>query len=128
MPRVYTRKTNRGNEPKEIMEAAATCVKNGKFLSFASKSYNISRNTLKLYIDKKASDATQNLYGYGALKEKKRIFQEPIEKELADNVKELLKRFYGITAAKYRQLAYELAKKNNIAAPVSWEENKLAGK
>ena len=27
MPKVYTRKTNRGNEPKEIMEAAATCVK-----------------------------------------------------------------------------------------------------
>ena len=30
MPRVYTRKTNRGNEPKEIMEAAATCVKKWK--------------------------------------------------------------------------------------------------
>ena len=43
MPKVYTRKTNRGNEPKEIMEAAATCVKNGKSLSFASKSFNISR-------------------------------------------------------------------------------------
>ena len=27
MPRVYTRKTNDGNEPKEIIEAAATCVK-----------------------------------------------------------------------------------------------------
>ena len=49
MPRVYTRKTNRGNEPKEIMEAAATCVKNGKSLSFASKSFNIFRNTLKRY-------------------------------------------------------------------------------
>ena len=33
MPRVYKRKTNRGNEPKEIMEAAATYVKNGKSLS-----------------------------------------------------------------------------------------------
>ena len=74
MPRVYKRKTNRGNEPKEIMETAATCVKNGKSLSFASKSFNISRNTLKRYIDNKASGATQNLYGYGALKEKKRIF------------------------------------------------------
>ena len=71
MPRVYTRKTNRGNEAKEIMEAAATCVKKAKSLSFASKSFNIFRNTLKRYIDKKASDATQNLYGYGALKEKK---------------------------------------------------------
>ena len=33
MPRVYTRKTNCGNEPKEIMEATATCIKNGKSLS-----------------------------------------------------------------------------------------------
>ena len=54
MPRVYTRKTNRVNEPKEIMEAAATCVKNGKSLRSASKSFNISRNILKRYIDKKA--------------------------------------------------------------------------
>ena len=104
MPRIYTKKTNRGNEPKEIMEAAATFIKNRKSLRSASKSFRISRNTLKRYIDKKASVATQNLYGYGALKEKKRIFQKPIEKELADHVKKLSKRFYGITATKCRQL------------------------
>ena len=127
-PESLYKKNNRGNEPKEIMEAAATCVKSGKSLRSASKSFNISRNTLKRYIDKKASGATQNLYDYGALKEKNRIFLEPIEKVLADHVKDLSKRFYGITATKCRQLAYELAKKNNIAAPVSWEENKLAGK
>ena len=80
MPRVYTRKTNRGNEPKEIMEAAATCVKNGKSPSFASKSFNISRNTLKGYIEKKASGAIQNLYGYGALKEKSEYFKNRLEK------------------------------------------------
>ena len=74
MPRIHTRKTNRGNQPKEIMEPAATCVKNGKSLRSASKSFNISRNTLKRYIEKKASDATQNLYGYAALTEKKQIF------------------------------------------------------
>ena len=67
--------------------------------------------TMAWPIVKIAVGATQNLYGYGALKEKKRIFQEPIEKELADHVKELSKRFYGITATNCRQLAYELAKK-----------------
>ena len=66
---------------------------------------------MKRYIDKKASGANQNLHGYGALKEKKQMFQEPIEKELADLVKELSKRFYGFTATKCRQLANELAKK-----------------
>ena len=40
----------------------------------------------------------------------------------------LSKRVYGITLKKCRQLTYELAKKNNITAPVSWEKNKLAGK
>ena len=73
MPRIHTRKTNRGNEPKEIMEPAATCVKNGKSLRSAFKSFNISKNTLKRYIDKKASDAIENLYGYGALNKKTNI-------------------------------------------------------
>ena len=73
MTRVYARKTNRGNGPKEIMEAAVTCVKNGKSLRTAFKSFNISRNVLKRYINKKASGATQKLYGYGALKKKTNI-------------------------------------------------------
>ena len=46
MPRIYTRKTNGGNEPKEIMEAAATCVKNEKSRRSTFKSFNIFRNTL----------------------------------------------------------------------------------
>ena len=79
-------------------------------------------------MNRKASCATQNLYSYGALKEKKRIFQEPIGKELVDLVKEFSKRFHGVTATKCRQLANELAKKNNITAPVSWKKSKLAGK
>ena len=80
MPRVYTRKTKRGNEPKEIMKATATCVKNGKSLRSVSKSFNISRNTLKCYIDKKANGATQNLYGYGALKKKNEYFKNQLKK------------------------------------------------
>ena len=49
MSRIHTRKTNRGNERKEIMEPAATCVKNEKSLRFPSKSFNVSKNTLKRY-------------------------------------------------------------------------------
>ena len=51
-----------------------------------------------------------------------------MKKELAEHFKKLSKRFYDITATKCGQLAYELAKKNNITTPVSWEKNKLAGK
>ena len=63
MPRIHARKTNRGNEPKEIMEPAAKCVKNGKSLRSASKSFNISKNTLKRYTVKKFCNFYNHMIG-----------------------------------------------------------------
>ena len=51
------------------------------------------------------------MYTAMALFKKKRIFQEPIEKEVADHAKKLSKGFHSITATKCRQLAHGLAKK-----------------
>lgn len=35
--------------------------------------------------------------------------------------------FYGLTARDCRQIAYEMAKMNNLPVPESWEKNKMAG-
>ena len=110
------------------MEAAASCVKNEKFLRSASQPFNISRNTLKHYMDRKASGATQNLYGYGTLKEKKRIFQKLIQKSKQIMLKNFQKIFTILLLQNVVNSHMNLLKKNNITAPVSWEKNKLAGK
>ena len=68
------------------MERAALSVEKGRSLRSASQLFDIGRNTLKRYMDRKASDSTENLYGYGVLKEKRKIFEEQIKKELADHV------------------------------------------
>lgn len=109
------------------MHAAANLVEKGSSLREAAKQYEISRNTLKRYIDRKASGA-KHLYGYGALREERTIFIEEMETELATHVKKLAKRFHGLTPVKCRKLAYELASQNKISVPQSWTNNKLSRK
>ncbi|KOB71431.1 Uncharacterized protein OBRU01_10534 [Operophtera brumata] len=35
--------------------------------------------------------------------------------------------FYGLTTRYCRQIAYEMAKMNNVPVPESWKENQMAG-
>ena len=109
------------------MEAAAKLVSESTSLRKSARDYNINRNTLNRYIDRKASGAS-NLYGYKAITDRNKIFTEEIENDLAIHVKALSERFYGLSSIKCRQLAFESAQNNNIPVPDSWTSNKLAGK
>lgn len=55
------------------------------------------------------------------------MFTPELEEELANHVREMDRRFYGLTRKQLMQLAYEFAERNNIAHRFN-KESKLAGK
>lgn len=85
--------------PQDLMESAAKAVDDGASIRQAAKQYGINRNTLKRFIDRKAT-GSKHLFGYGAVKEKQQIFSDVMEEDLAHHVKELSRRFYGLTSVK----------------------------
>ena len=55
----------------------------------------------------------KRLLGYDGVAEAKRILSDGMESELAKHIKNLADQFHGLTTLKCRELAYELAKRNN---------------
>ncbi|GLD75025.1 uncharacterized protein AKAME5_002635800 [Lates japonicus] len=127
MPRNYTRKTRWGLTPIEEMKRAVSDVKGGKSIRSVAKERNIDRSTLRRYI-KKSEEKEVKMTGYMGTAEANRIFPLELEKELADHIKKLSEQFHGLTQKKCRELASELAERNNIPTPSNWTEKGLAGK
>lgn len=125
MPRNYTRKTRWGLTPIEEMKRAVSDVKGGKSIRSVAKERNIDRSTLRRYI-KKSEEKEVKMTGYMGTAEANRIF--PLELELADHIKKLAEQFHGLTQKKCRELASELAERNNISTPNNWTEKGLAGR
>uniref|UniRef100_A0AAZ1XKP8 HTH psq-type domain-containing protein n=1 Tax=Oreochromis aureus TaxID=47969 RepID=A0AAZ1XKP8_OREAU len=99
MPRTYRRKTSWGSTPLEEIERAASEVKGGKSIRSVAKERQIDRSTLRRYIKRGTH---------------RRVFSEEVEKELAEHIKKLAEQFHGISPKKCRELALELAGRNNI--------------
>uniref|UniRef100_A0A3B5BEE7 HTH CENPB-type domain-containing protein n=1 Tax=Stegastes partitus TaxID=144197 RepID=A0A3B5BEE7_9TELE len=115
MPRTYKRKTSWGSTSLEEMERAM------------AKERNIDRSALRRYMKKREAKEVKTV-GYGGTAEAKRVFSEEVEKELADHTKKLAEQFHGLTPKKCRELALELAERNNIPTPSNWRDKGLAGK
>lgn len=127
MPRNYKRKTDWGSTPLKEMERAATDVQGGKSIRAVAGDRNIAVSTLRRYIIKKKEKEVKTV-GYSGTAEAKMVFQDKMEKELADHIKKLADQFYGLTPIKCRELAFELADRNNIPVPNNWKEKRLAGR
>uniref|UniRef100_A0A4W6C0P6 Zgc:113274 n=1 Tax=Lates calcarifer TaxID=8187 RepID=A0A4W6C0P6_LATCA len=127
MPRNYTRKTRWGLTPIEEMKRAVSDAKGGKSIRSVAKERNIDRSTLQRYI-KKSEEEEVKMTGYMGTAEANRIFPLELEKELADHIKKLAEQFHGLTQKKCRELASELAERNNISTPSNWTEKGLAGR
>ncbi|KAI4802368.1 hypothetical protein KUCAC02_020209 [Chaenocephalus aceratus] len=105
MPRKYKRKTDRVSTPLEELERAVKEVQQGKTIRQVGKEMKICRMTIKRYMDKKnIGEVTKP--GYERTAVAKRIFNENMEKELADHIKTLAM-FHGIGVMKCRELAFE---------------------
>ncbi|XP_058885643.1 uncharacterized protein LOC117972802 [Acipenser ruthenus] len=126
MPRVYKRKTNRGSTPLEDIERAAKEVAEGKSIRSVARAQKIDRMTLKRYMDKQEQGEVPRS-GYDRVAEAQKIFNEKIESELAGHIKKLLDQFHGLSPLKCRELAFELAKRNDITVPENWCREERAG-
>lgn len=124
MVRVYKRKSGRGSWSTEDMERALNCVISGRSaIRDVADNFGIPRETVRRRLVELKS---------GVLLKKKLgrfdpVFPPELEQELADHIISLQNRFFGMNTRDVRELAYALAKKNNLPNAFS-DETKLAGR
>lgn len=131
MPRKikYERTTNRQSWSEESMAGAIREVLSGSMgYKKASASFNVPQSTLEDRVRKARQNALspESAAGKG-LGRYKPIFSVAQEKELLAYILTLEERLFGITLTDLRELAFELAEKNNISHTFN-KEKKMAGK
>lgn len=114
----YKRKTDRGNSWSEESMAKAVESVRRKELSIhkAAVRYDIKYSTLQKHV--KINSCKKSLGRYKA------VFTEHQENEFVEHIKELDRRFYGLTRKDLCELAYQYAEKNKIPHPF---KNETAG-
>ncbi|CAH1983667.1 unnamed protein product [Acanthoscelides obtectus] len=109
----YIRKSNRSSWTEETMQMAMNEAKTTS-ISSASKKYGIPIGTFYRHIKK--ADSSKNLGRF------KPVFSKELEREICDLAMERDILFYGLTKRSLQQLAYEVAKVNNIPHPFACEK------
>ena len=121
MARKYTRKTNRGQTPIDVLKRAAGALRQSGKLQQSAREFNVSKTTLKRFVDQMSIDEdTTKKSGYQRVGDRHRIFSTKMEEDLANHIKSLSNMFYGLSTNKCRQLAFEFAMQNNITIPDNW--------
>ena len=102
MPRVYVRKTDKGQVPREVVERAIQAVKKVMPVRKAATTYSIARTTLNNNLVKsKHSTATlEPNYKHS------QIFNQEQETSLANYLERCSGMFHGLTTKNVRTLAY----------------------
>lgn len=125
MVRNYKPKTDRTlntNITKDKLKAAAILVKDeGWNIRPAAKQHGVDRMTLTRFIK------NNNQFGYKKCSEVRKVFLEDQEVELANHLKALDDKFYGLHTEKCRTLAFDYATATNRKIPPSWTKNLKAG-
>ena len=109
----YIRKTNRGSWTEETMQMAMNEAKTTTIRS-ASKKYGIPIGTLHRHIKKGDSSKTLGRF--------KPVFSKKLERKICDLAIQRDMLFYGLTKQSLQQLAYEVAKLNNVPHPFTCEK------
>lgn len=126
MPNIRKRKTDRGLATSEIYELASEeCRTRKASLRDAAKSYNLCYVSLYRYMKKKNQMIKEGTpgnpkVGYVGTQ---RVFSDAEEINLQDYLLHCSAVNYGLTTKEVRKLAYEMAKKNDMNMPSSWETN-----
>ncbi|XP_050065475.1 uncharacterized protein LOC126554433 isoform X2 [Aphis gossypii] len=106
MPRLYTRKTEKGKWTAEQLQAAILAFNSGRKIRDVGRTFGIAESTLR-----------SRLKNQNFIKPKlgrKPTFSFEVEKELTNHVLKLSKYFYVLTPTELRRLAYEYAVANDI--------------
>ena len=114
MVRKYKRKTNQHSWSLDTMKKAVQIVVSGEMgYKKAAQAYNIPQTTLERYVAKYRGNPDET-----SIKQKlghyETVFTPDQETELKSYIKAMEERFYGLTSAEVRSLAFQLAEKNHI--------------
>lgn len=115
-----------GKHTEEEMRAALELKKNGSSLREASRTSNIPYATLRRYFIKQ-NEAGQQEVRLTPNYEINQIFSLLQEKSLLEYLFQCAYCFYGLTNLDCRQVAFQMAKINDIKVPNAWDQQKLAG-
>ena len=118
MPRKYTRKTNRGQTPIDVLKRAAGALRQSGKLRKSAREFNVSKTTLSalsircqlMRIQQKSQATSVWVTGIA-------FFLQKWKKDLTNHIKSLSNIFYGLSTNKCRRLAFEFAMQNNITIP-----------
>lgn len=131
MPRKekYKRTTNRQSWSEESMALAIEAMLNGTMGSKkASCSYNVPQTTLEDRVKKaRQSNLPPQVAAKKGMGRFKPVFTDAQEKEIVNHVVALEERLFGVTMTELREIAFQLAEKNNISHNFNKLE-KMAGK
>ena len=96
MPQNYKRKTNRGSLVEELKTAAEAVAKCGKSIRSAAAEFNVDRTTMSRFMAKQRANPKRDT-DYERCKTVNMIYSTPMEADLAIHIKDLARRFYGLS-------------------------------
>src|ERR1044072_9107160 len=118
------RKTTIGTFPADTMSDAVNLVSDGRSLRDAAAMKGLSFQTLARYVKKRAQNQASRITPNYKVRQ---VFTLEQENTLASYLLDSAKMFYGLSAHACRQLAFEMAERNEIIMPRSWKIDRCAG-
>lgn len=119
MPRKYTRKSLRMCWTAEQLDRAREAIGSGMSIRKASITFRIPRTTLRSHTKQSNKPPTR-------LGSKIPVFNAAQEEELVQHLLKLESRFYGLNMRDIKELAFELAERNNLPHPFN-KDKRMAG-
>lgn len=124
MPRTRLRTTAQQSWSPSKMRAAISAVRDGSMgCKKASKVFGVPRTTLKRRVNNLNVDAVEDKKVLGS---KRPVFNNEQEQELVNYALKMESMFYGLTVKDVRQLAFQLAERNQLTHPFN-KNTGLAG-
>lgn len=132
MVRNYKPKTERKPSSPSKIKAAVKAVLQGHKIRSTAKVFKVSRTTLTKYLKElKEANPTAVIPTSPTIKKKsfahRLVIPATLETSISSYCVEVAQMGYGLTTLKVRELAHEVAVKNNIQVPNSWTRDKMAG-
>lgn len=113
-----------------MKDAVFKVVHHGCSIRGVARDTNLSYATLRKYVAKYNSTEAKkkNSIRFFPNYEVNQVYSKELEDELEKYLLVARKLHYGLTSETIKRMSYELAVKNNLKVPKSWQENRMAGK
>ncbi|RUS74915.1 hypothetical protein EGW08_017331 [Elysia chlorotica] len=126
MPRVYKRKTDRGQVCHDVMSEAIRDVLAGRSVRDVADERGISKSTLHRKVTQYLNSDTPDQERFDTDYKKALVFTHEQETLIANYLMRSSQMFFGLSTQEARRLAYETATINKLHMPESWKENQSA--